>query len=580
MKTAFYLLSFLLLGVSSELLAQCADCTPDESCTNEVSFPQICPEVMPDATAGEYYETTLTFFLPPQIVDPESEITVSLDAVIINDVSGMPFGLTFQLSEEDQTYNPSQGQNFGCATVCGTPLLPGEYVLTVFITAEVSIFGIEQTANESFSQPLLVLPGENSNPSFNIDNLANCGELNVNVEALIDGSPGITSYTWDFGNGEGSDLQNPPTITYSEEGDYTISLITEITNYNLESVSMSSFVENWTGDIEEFNNSFAPDPYFIITNGDGITVYTGATLDNTTTGSWADINLEMTNPPYTISFYDEDSISDDDFLGSTTIALETGVANLNAGGSIGIAVVGTVAGQSFENEELVSVFGLPDATFVYDEMSNTLSYDDEELDSFIWFFMGDTISGQNSSSLELLEPGVYQANVTNIYGCSNWSDEFVLCPSPEVSFDESFDVLLTEAGFASYEWEYNGLPIPGADTEIVDFQGLGNYSVSITTDYGCEVESEVYILSSGTEEFDSFFRIYPNPCTDHIVLEAENGYEFEQVRIFDISGKLVLERRNASLQNQRLNLSKLTDGLYVIELLAGGRLYKSKFVKQ
>ena len=314
MKQLYPLIALLLLGNFS--FGQCVDCVPDDSCISEVQFPQLCPEVAPAATAGEYYEETMTFFMPAQLVDPDSEVTVDLLSVTINQVTGLPFGLTFQLSEEDNTYNPGDGQTLGCATICGTPLLPGEYSVTVLITAEVSFIGFPSTVNESFSQPLTVLPGEGGNASFSIDNLASCDSLVVDPVALIDGSPGITEYSWDFGNGFGSNEADPDPITYNESGDYTISLTTTISDYILQSVSVTSFDDNWAGDVEEFTTNFAPDPFFVLTDGSNNPVYTSSVLTDVFGASWTDLGIVLNNPPYTIAFYDEDLISATDFLGS------------------------------------------------------------------------------------------------------------------------------------------------------------------------------------------------------------------------------------------------------------------------
>lgn len=584
MKTRYLLLLAFTFGLFTKTQAQCTECTPDESCTSDVLFPMLCPEVLPDATAGEYYETFLTFFLPPELEDPGSGLVVSLNVVTISQVTGLPFGLTFQLSEEDNTYNPSQGQQYGCATLCGTPLLPGEYLVTVFVAAEVSVFGINQTANESFSQALTVLPGNLGNPSFSIDNFASCDVLDVNAVALIDGSPGITAYAWDFGNGQQSDIPTPATITYSEPGDYTISLVTSISNYNLESISVSSFQDSWSGDIEEFNNSFSPDPYFILTDGNGAVVYNGATIDGVFSATWSDINVVMDNPPYTVSFYDEDTISNDDFLGSGTIGVNNGVANFSAGGTSGFAVVGITAGPQFENEEIVSVFPQPNTDLSFDDLSSTLSLDDPELDSFTWFFMGDTIQGENSSTLVLDAPGVYFASTTNVYGCVGTSEEYILCPSPSIIFDEEFDVLLTQPGNASYQWSYNGLPVPDSDTDTLPFMGLGNYAVEVSTDYGCQEESEVYTLLTDVKELgeELNFQLYPNPANNEVRINITRGsLHGAQVNVMDLQGRIVISIPSTSASskgNLVLETQSLSTGTYIVQISKSGRISNQKLV--
>jgi gliding motility-associated-like protein len=45
----------------------------------------------------------------------------------------------------------------------------------------------------------------------------------VNIQSLATTAPNIT-YTWDFGNGQGSNLAQPPSFTYNAEGTYTITL--------------------------------------------------------------------------------------------------------------------------------------------------------------------------------------------------------------------------------------------------------------------------------------------------------------------------------------------------------------------
>jgi len=584
MKSKLLLLIILVIATITRAHGQCADCTPDESCTTDILFPIICPEILPDATAGEYYETVLTFFLPPELEDPGSGFIVSLDAVIINQVTGIPFGLSFQLSEEDNTYNPSQGQQFGCATVCGTPLLPGEYLITVFVTAEVTVFGFSQSANESFSQLLTVLPGMAGNTGFTIDNLASCDVLEINAEALIDGAPGITTYSWDFDNGQFSNLATPPTIMYSEPGDYTISLTTSISNYSLQSISVSSFQDSWSGDVEEVSNFLAPDPYFSLTNGDGAIVYSGGTIDDVFSATWSDLNVVLDNPPYTVSFYDEDTFTQDDFLGSGSFNVANGVVNFTAGGTSGFVVIGITPGPVFENEEVVSVFPQPVTDLSFDELNTELSLEDEELDSFTWYFMGDTIEGENSSSIILDQPGVYSASVTNIYGCSGQSEEFILCPSPAIIFNEVLDVLQTQPGNASYQWSYNGLPVPDSDSDTLPFQGLGNYAVQITTDYGCSESSQVYILSTEVYEIGNapIFTVYPNPASETVFIELEQGrLNGASLSIYDLQGRLIVTKSLNQIafgQRIQLNINDLNSGSYIVEIESQGRTSSQRLV--
>src|SRR3954465_2103347 len=58
--------------------------------------------------------------------------------------------------------------------------------------------------------------------NFTADNTSGCGPLRVSFTDQSAGTP--DSWSWDFGNGQLSTLQNP-TITYSQPGTYTVRLI-------------------------------------------------------------------------------------------------------------------------------------------------------------------------------------------------------------------------------------------------------------------------------------------------------------------------------------------------------------------
>lgn len=545
--------------------AQCPDCTPDETCVSEEPFPTICPLILPDATAGSYYETNMTFYLPGTIVDPDSQLEATLLEVVITSVVGVPFGLEYEANSENNTYYPSEGDNYGCATICGTPLIAGTYEITISVTVLVSALGFEQVVNESFSLPLNVLPGEGGNVSFTYDNLFGCGEVSSNFEALIDGSPSITSYNWDFGNGNIGNVANPPTQTYTEEGEYTVTLETVIEDYVLQGVSISSLASGWAGDVEELTEAlFNPDPYFIIIDGDGSTVYTSEAITDSETGSWNSIGLALTNPPYSIEVYDQDNGglfgSSDDFLGSSAVDLIDGSFNFSDGDTGGTITENLEITTVLNNEETVTVFPIPSPSFTYLEEVGVLDYDDPLLSSFLWTLNNDTIQQGAQDSLELIGPGLYQCVVTNIYGCEATSDPFILCPELTLLYNPVNETLTTESGFDSYTWYFNGLEIEGEEGATIAATELGNYAVTITTSYGCTVESDVFILAVGVEETpENELNFWPNPATNFINLDLPQGTW--KLTVFDQSGRIV-QQLTCSGGLQTVSTQNLAPGIY------------------
>lgn len=80
-------------------------------------------------------------------------------------------------------------------------------------------------------------------------------------------------------------------------------------------------------------------------------------------------------------------------------------------------------------------------------------------------------------------------------------------------------------------------------------------------------------VTTGIESpgIENTFTVYPSPASDHIILNAEiQGTA--RLRIFSLDGKIVHEslvRSNASI-----NVSDLSDGLYIADLVSQNKVYK------
>ena len=72
----------------------------------------------------------------PQIFDP-----VYINSMTIQEIQGLPDGLTYECSSGDCSFD---GGSFGCFSIIGTPTNTGEYPLTVVlnINASYEVFGL------------------------------------------------------------------------------------------------------------------------------------------------------------------------------------------------------------------------------------------------------------------------------------------------------------------------------------------------------------------------------------------------------------------------------------------------------
>ena len=577
MKNIYLCFAVFFTGVFS-LNAQCPSCTPDLTCTNTTGTPQICPAIPPNATTGAYYEQIMTFFIPTDVIDPSSGVNATLLQLTITDVAGLPFGLEFTLNDADGIFYPPQGENYGCATICGTPVLPGSYDIVISITALAEAFGFEVTQNDSFVITLIVEQGPGGTSTFTFDQSAGCGAIDVDYAATIGGDASqLTTYFWDFGNGQTGTTSDPAPVNYNAPGTYTASLQTIISNYVITSLNLAGVSGNWGGDIDDLINS--ADPYFTINNAAGITLYTSETVSNQTSTSFSNINYTLSNPPYTITFWDSDDISQDDNLGTSSFNIGVGSQSFNSGnGTSGTINIALSEVTNISASTSVDVFPQPDATV--NVIADVLSCLNDSMPTYYWYYDGVLISGESGSSITMAESGYYSVYLQNEFGCSSTSEPFLYCAPVEVFWNAASDQLSVSDVYDAYQWFYNGLLLQGAITHYLINPPNGVYEVQVTNNYGCTITSDIITVNVGVEEIalENQLNIYPNPVNDVLNVQWNNSNETANLSIRDLSGRLVHSERAAN-GNAALDLSGLASGNYILELQTGERTLRQQVVK-
>ncbi len=93
-------------------------------------------------------------------------------------------------------------------------------------------------------------------------------------------------------------------------------------------------------------------------------------------------------------------------------------------------------------------------------------------------------------------------------------------------------------------------------------------------------------IALGFEEFAEEFtnvNAYPNPASSYIDIEfTTKSNEFVSIKVYDISGKIVLDKEIGNIPNGeqriRLNLNSLNSGLYFYDLHQGSSVMTNKFI--
>lgn len=536
----------LLAIPKSSVQAQCPGCLANIDCTADPAYPTLCPTQPPDATAGEPYAVDITFWLPNNFTDPGTGFNVDFILMTITGVSGLPYGLDITYSDAQGIYHPQENQ-YGCARICGTPISAGVYTVTIRIIAGVEYNGFPINAVKQFPLTLVVQPGTSSNTSFSFTPTTGCGTADVQFNALIDGQGAPVTYVWDFGNGNlGSDASSIQ--HYAGPGAYSVSLQTSIGGYVLNHVDVGGVNDNWCGDVEEpslFGSCTGdPDLYFVLTDGGGNT-YTSGTNDNSTSASWSGVGQVLGDPPYSIAFFDEDLVSQDDDLGTFNMPQSTSgdIPFTLGNGTFGSLHIDLVPQQVFNDTDTVVVFASPQPMIDYDTLAAQICVGDTGLVGITWFNDGDTVLTGNAC-INADSSGTWWATVNNAFGCATNTDTVVICPT--ITIEQNGEVLFTETGLSNYVWTWNGDTISGADAPFLIAETGGLYGVSAANADGCSLQAEfqlVFTVASPASGKDLLIEVFPNPNSGSFSViihsqEAQQGV----LRVMDMTGRMVQQR--------------------------------------
>ncbi len=99
---------------------------------------------------------------------------------------------------------------------------------------------------------------------------------------------------------------------------------------------------------------------------------------------------------------------------------------------------------------------------------------------------------------------------------------------------------------------------------------FGNWYEAITTDYYYSELNPTPVPGISGKEI----RVYPNPAKEYIVFDITNISSSAIVELFDLQGKKVLEQR--LYDNNRVQINKLSKGLYLYSLHDSGNVYDGK----
>ena len=586
--------SFVLILFGTFLSFQIySQCIPDESFYPVGVNYGLYPDTLSSGSVNQLYQQNITFFLPSDTlieITQDNYETIDILDYHITSIS-LPLGLSWQCNniENDCHYDPQISQH-GCVSIYGVPIEYGMFSvdITVLATHIGSAFlgGPEEI---SFSLPLEISPVNSVNSGFTMTNFTGCAPLTVD---FINNNPGLAEYSWNFGNGNESFLENPSSPLFTDPGEYEVHYMaysSSLPFYFLNSVQISN-ASGWGSDVpDEENLGFlglgSPDFYFTITDESLNIIYQSNVQDEQDLPVIFNVdNLQLNDINYSINVYEQDGvISDDDYCGSIEFA---GFSNSNT-----VTNGDLVIEYSIIEVQPLPVADVIDTIFVYnspiqininfDDLSTILSVDSDSLDmSYQWYYNNSPIPNSNSLTHEPIYSGFYYLLATNEYGCSSSSEELLvaICGedyNPEI--DVNFDTLsYYQSSNFEYQWFFEGQEILGFNSNILIADQEGTYSLVLTDQWGCKfISDDLFYNNTYTDDLSLInVSVFPNPVNTflNINLSLSSSTNFlGSFELYDLQGHLLLS--NGLIKSrQKIDVSKLPKGSYILKVNANNQI--------
>lgn len=598
--------SFLLLAVY-HLQGQngCPDCiiTLPEDLVEDTIF-------LTDAPSGQanvYYDRDLSFRLPKSTtpvasLDSTTPPNLPISSLEIVSVTNLPPGLSWEANMRE--FDTSE-ETDGCVKICGTPLIPGLYMVEVILDAQVVIL----SQRTSFSFPLLIQPSVSATDGFRMINNVGCGEVDVTfINTILSNEVEGFSYRWDFGNGLVSEAENPAPLTYDEPGIYevTYEAVIDTTGFIL----TKAVIENTTcNDIL----GGRPDLKIDVLDPDGTSIYTSDVINN----AQLPLTFELVLPiedigNYSLRVTDEDSGigGADDVCGVVNFTqMTTGTLTDGEDLSINLTIINPT--ETIQSKDTVFVYAQPDIPIVERMDAFPLCEGDTvrlQVTNFQeglqWVRDSTTLFEEMATTLNITENGSYWARYTSPAGCNSVSmveeASFGVIPSGIAYAVENNTLSVFDpAGLpenSTVAWEVDGEPILGANGFSYCIDSTATYTLIVTDNTtGCFATFSQTITYdpnfpncvSNTKfvDEDLISSVYPNPFRDEITIELSSTAAIpSDFRLISIDGREVIRKKWRDLpgnwNKKELALYELAKGIYILQLFSGQLHQNVKLIKE
>ncbi|MCX6197909.1 MAG: T9SS type A sorting domain-containing protein [Bacteroidetes bacterium] len=271
-----------------------------------------------------------------------------------------------------------------------------------------------------------------------------------------------------------------------------------------------------------------------------------------------------------------------------TVGNSSGIVSVSAVNNCGQSVPSTINVTVQTIPTLGILYGIDTVCLnSYDALNFSLSSADNA-DSIVWSASNpwNIIAGQGSSVLSVnsyMTSGAVSVYASNECGStSTLSFNVIYVDTPQITITQQGSVLsANSAGAATYQWYDSGALISGANSADYTPVASGNYTVSITNQYGCSTQSAAFsFIYNALNKIanENGFRIFPNPnSTKRLQFLVEKDWLGGEIKIIDATGRLVAKQQTTTLKFE-IELPLISSGIYIVSLEKGTQVLRKKLI--
>ncbi|MDZ4756511.1 MAG: T9SS type A sorting domain-containing protein [Bacteroidota bacterium] len=184
--------------------------------------------------------------------------------------------------------------------------------------------------------------------------------------------------------------------------------------------------------------------------------------------------------------------------------------------------------------------------------------------------------------------GIYYDTIANVRGCDSLITLHITIDKIDTAVIKNGNILTAKATGKTYQWidcNKNYTPIAGQTSQSFKPVLNGDYAVIIT--FGnCTYTTICHNINNAgiAEQNQNYIQIFPNPTQGNFTINFSNIRRGEQnatLKIYNITGQVVLYKNNISGDSFNTNISEFGEGIYLLELTDyNGSWFKKIVVKE